>query len=167
LPFTTKSSLKLLHIRQSSLDLRYVKSLALRTPETGAETSNEQNGTDQLSAAGTMSENANHGAHPRPTDLSRLLRSEFLSFAEWVFGAQGIRSLDVIIHGDFSHGNYKGQNNLMLLRNGDGETGFNLLAASDRRWRDVLHRHRDVLEACPADSLLDLPKLSESQFWPY
>ena len=166
LPFTTKSSLKFLHIRQSSSDLQYFKSLALRTPEAGTETSNEQDGTDQSSAAGTMSKTTNPGAHPRPPDMSRLLRGEFLDFAEWAFGPQGIRSLDIVIHGDFSHGGHMGLNNLMLLRNGDGENGFNLLAKSDRRWQDVVHRYRDVLEACPKDSLLNLPKLSESEFWP-
>ncbi|KAF5635326.1 AAA family ATPase [Fusarium tjaetaba] len=121
-PFTSKTSLKVLHIRQSAPNIEQGASWAinedpaLATSITRSDTSSESGEslswtdsgpTTPTGAAGdvTFGPNAvevtayNHGGSLWP-----LLQHDFRQFLEWAFGPQGIASLDIVAFGDFAHG---------------------------------------------------------------
>ncbi|KAF5537201.1 hypothetical protein FNAPI_11487 [Fusarium napiforme] len=127
LPFTSKTSLKVLHIRQSASDLEQCASWAinedpaLATSATRSDTSSasgeslswtDSGPTTPTGAAGdvTFGPNAvevtadNHGGSLWP-----LLQHDFRQFLEWAFGPQGIASLDIVAFGDFAHGDRETQ----------------------------------------------------------
>ncbi|KAK4062576.1 hypothetical protein Purlil1_14210 [Purpureocillium lilacinum] len=111
LPFRYKNTLKVLHIRQSTSDLRSYPSWALVPSRSGSRA-----GSSFLSGSG------------------RVLRTHFRQFAEWVFGPEGITSMWVVVFGDFSYGGRKPQDNLVLCRDTAGGTGFRLLQVEDKEW---------------------------------
>ncbi|KAM5357024.1 hypothetical protein ACJZ2D_016690 [Fusarium nematophilum] len=171
LPFTSKASLKVLHIRQSGLDLKQYASWAINnhpasaTSGTRSDTSSESGESLPWTDSGlttptsatkdvTFGPNAvevaagKNGGWRGPT-----LRHEFRQFAEWVFGPQGIASLDIVAFGDFAHGGRVTRNNLLLCRDADGTSNFRLLDEYGREWKEVRDKYRTAMEACPVEPL--------------
>lgn len=85
----------------------------------------------------------------------RKLRDELRLFAEWVFGPQGIASLQVVVFGDFAHGGRKSSHNLLLRRSTQGRSTFRVYGGSDPELKRVQAEYREVLEACPVEPLFE------------
>ncbi|KAF5688000.1 f-box-like domain-containing protein [Fusarium denticulatum] len=171
LPFTSKASLEVLHIRQSALDLEQCQSwainedAALATLSTGSDTSSESGEPFPWTDSGpttptgaredvTFGPNAvevaadnNGGCHWPP------LQHEFHQFVEWAFGPQGIASLDIVAFGDFAHDHRETTYNLLLSRNNDAMSNFRVLDRYGRDWAEVRDKYRDAMEACPVEPL--------------
>jgi len=78
-------------------------------------------------------------------------------FAEWAFGPDGIRELEVLAYGDFS--NKDRHPNLLLCRSqgepgGDAETTYRAVTKKDVRAREMIQDNFDFLEACPNERLM-------------
>ncbi|KAK4033386.1 hypothetical protein C8A01DRAFT_40172 [Parachaetomium inaequale] len=84
---------------------------------------------------------------------------------DWVFGPEGIASLEVVAVGDFAHGrNGTYLHNIFVCRRGDSscwESGCRAYEVFDARdtehkheWAALVHPHRSFLEACPGGSFL-------------
>ncbi|POR37579.1 Uncharacterized protein TPAR_02215 [Tolypocladium paradoxum] len=136
LPFGSKSSsLRLVHIRQSGLDL-----------------------THDHAESYAMDPVARQSRY-RVYDLGQLTES-FYSFATWLFGPQGIPSVEALAFGDFAYGfPYNGMwpgHNFVLLRGSwpPIPPHFRFLELKNEDARNFANRHRRVLEACPTEQLI-------------
>lgn len=144
LPFTEKSSLKILHIRQSRSDFLHgvPPSWALKNHASEADLNK-----------GTVSGTNSLAIETDWTDEEavdrRLLRPAFAQFAEWIFGPKGIHSIQLVVFGDYAHG-VKHPGNFILCRNMDDgiATHFRIIG-KDHPEADVLNQYRDALEPCP------------------
>lgn len=101
------------------------------------------------------------GLSPRDDKLPWLGKS-FGDFAQWVFGPTGILSLRLLAFGDFSYRGRFVKHNLLLCRRerptqaATHETQnlyFRSVTVDDQELWELVEKHFDVLEACPADSL--------------
>lgn len=84
-----------------------------------------------------------------------LLHQSFRDFAAWVFGQEGIKSLEYIISGDLSHGNRYCKNNFLICRS-VGEGGRYRVVSQGiggPEWWDVKSRFGSALEACPVENI--------------
>lgn len=143
LPFCRgSSSLKLVHIRQSGLDLRHyhVGSYAMDPGVIGLHTRYQVHDIRQLGV-------------------------QFFNFAMWLFGPQGVPSVEALAFGDFMNGvTYSGlslDHNFVILRNSTFTLPpFRLLDLMTEDGMDFVDRHRQILEACPTEQVLRpyLPK---------
>lgn len=85
------------------------------------------------------------------------LRPEFRQFLEWVFGPNGVPTVQFIAYGDFSYGGRRGRRggrNLILRRGSDGTAAIQVRLSLESLWDDVPHQYRNLLEACPLEPLL-------------
>ncbi|KAH6845437.1 hypothetical protein B0I37DRAFT_380127 [Chaetomium sp. MPI-CAGE-AT-0009] len=154
LPFTSKTSLKVLHIRQP-VPISYTghASWALHDDHVGRhmgiEIRSPPGEIDDV-ISGRCAETAAAGVF-RPG-----LRLHFRQFAEWVFGPQGVGSLQFLVQGDYSYGGRKLDNRLILCRDAAAgrKSNFRILA---RRETDVAHldKYRAALRACPSHAFYD------------
>lgn len=85
--------------------------------------------------------------------LEPRLQPEFRQFLEWVFGPQGIASLDIVAFGDFAHGGRDHSNNLLLCRSTNAMGNFRFLNRYEQDWAEVRYTYRDAMEACPVEPL--------------
>lgn len=102
----------------------------------------------------------------------RLYRVEgpFKKLAQWVFGPNGIRSLRLLAYGDFSEDGRFQSSTLLLCRRDplreDGSLGTDdaskqfsfrkVRQGEDTELWELYEREKQVLQACPRDSLLRL-----------
>lgn len=174
LPFASKASLKVLHVRQAStkykwsVALRDINDAASDVPSSSTSSGGHQNPASQPD--GVDPERDADTADASQADsydafLRARLRPKFTKFAEWAFGPQGIGSLRVIAFGDFGRGGRPGRTDseqidqLILSRNthaaGEGKHGnFRILSHDDAEARVFLDEYRDALEALPMEPLL-------------
>jgi hypothetical protein len=89
------------------------------------------------------------GAGMEQVELLANVQTEFRMFAEWVFGPQGVSSLQFLAFGDF----VCGKHNLILRRSGDEEVNFRVLEPRSMEESRVVDEYQDVLEACPITTL--------------
>jgi hypothetical protein len=84
------------------------------------------------------------------------LQQSFRDFASWVFGPNGIQSLQYIVTGDLSHGNRYAANNALICRAVGGETRYRVISQErgGPEWRDVKSRLGSALAACPAENIV-------------
>ncbi|KAJ6436651.1 Endonuclease/exonuclease/phosphatase [Purpureocillium lavendulum] len=123
----SKATLKILHIRQSAYDLRRYASWALKPSE--------------------------HSSAGYPNS-EFVFRDKFRDFLKWVFGPDGIRSLHMIVFGDFAYGGRIAQKNVLLCRDFGGNKGFRIIDAVDAEWIEVRDEYRSTIEACPTEPIL-------------
>jgi hypothetical protein len=107
------------------------------------------------------------GLIPRD-DACPQLGKAFGDFAQWVFGPKGILSLRLLAFGDFSYNGRFAAHNLLLCRMEQQPADiaipesqrlyFRAVKADDRNVHELLSKHSDVLEACPIDSLFNIPR---------
>jgi hypothetical protein len=92
------------------------------------------------------------------------LTQPLYDLAQWAFGPKGLLFLQVIAFGDFSYEGRYAQSNVFLCRNigphqvhGQDMAGqtFRHLSDDDQSLRDLLDKYSEILEACPADPLLE------------
>ena len=161
MPFVSKTSLKMLHIRQSGSDLEHYGSWAIKqasdtTIKSLSDCGNFSSATDSV-ATNSINEMEET---PLASDLSgtvnkHRLRDEFRRFAEWVFGPQGIASLHIIAFGDFAHGGRATHNNLLLCRDSHESGSFRLLRENESKWAEIREEYRNMMEACPVEPLYE------------
>jgi len=87
-------------------------------------------------------------------------------FAQWAFGHDGIKSLQVLAFGDFSYNGRYSKGNMLLCRQANsvrmqrgGLPGKNYrhITKGDRSLRGLLHKYSHALQACPTEGLLEDP----------
>ncbi|KAG8405735.1 hypothetical protein J3458_021673 [Metarhizium acridum] len=160
LPFKSKTSLKVLHIRQSGSDLKHYASWAVegqdRTSRQGSVASHDSMESlpwtdSSVTSLPTEMEDATvrHEAW-----LRHRMRNEFCRFAEWVFGPYGISSLRIMAFGDFAYGGRSITNNFLFGRNTEGNSHFRLLSEYEPEWKNIRDEYRHALGACPVEALL-------------
>ncbi len=96
---------------------------------------------------------------------------DLLEFASWVFGNEGIPSLQVLAYGDFSFGGRFENHSFIFCRgewelegepkeNGEGgdirfrTLPFRLLRDGDAEMKELVSENRDFLTTCPTDTIL-------------
>lgn len=150
-PFTFKSTLKIFHLRQTGADLnRGEECRALDLPrvdEPGCE-------PQELHRVTTL--------YPLEYDtLEDALQDSFRALLNWVFGPDGIASLELVAFGDFGQGrNNLYLHNLFVCRTkGDADNGglpYRVFDARDREheheWAAIVRPHWSFLGACPVGS---------------
>lgn len=173
-PFVPKTSLRLLHIRQTNFDIRSTASLAFKGRHTASETDSETGGLEagesqdpeSLSPwpdSDSQSEfgEGSHANDGRVVDwytagILGKLRKEFVQFAKWIFSPQGVASLQIVAFGDFAHGRFY-QESIMLCRDPDSPMNFRGFDVHSTECKRILDEHRDVLGSCPVQPLLGEP----------
>ncbi|KAL2817947.1 hypothetical protein BDW59DRAFT_129607 [Aspergillus cavernicola] len=144
-PLTSKTRLKILHIRESGSDLKHLRSRWIERPKNGIHDSE-------------LSNDENNAEFSRINGCPEITRA-FHKFAQWAFGARGFPSLQVLAYGDFSYnGRYKKSNALFCRDVGlptPSERNYRRLTKADKPLWDMLHQHTDILQACPTDLLLE------------
>ncbi|EMT62707.1 hypothetical protein FOC4_g10006340 [Fusarium odoratissimum] len=170
LPFVSKRSLKVLHIRHTGMSsgpsASWVFNHALELKITEGE--NEGVPIDDKTKAGS-SLNGDAEEHVR-LSLEEFatavrerrewktppLQQSFREFANWAFGSNGIKSLEYIVSGDLSHGNRYSANNALICRVVGGERRYRVISQErgGPEWRDVKSRYGSALEACPVENIV-------------
>jgi hypothetical protein len=140
LPFTSKTSLKVLHMRVPVKDLN----------RDGWWTLHPIQATSDMRSEAPLNDVVFRGSEVL---RGRMLEDEFCRFADWVFGPQGVTSLHVLACGDFSYGT-SNTSNLILCRNTEGSGNFQLLWDDSPIWSEVFDEYRNELESCPLTQLL-------------
>lgn len=105
-----------------------------------------------------------------PEERLYRLGGPFKNLAQWVFGPNGIRSLRLLAYGDFSEdGRFQPSTLLLCRRDPPRDDGFlgiddaskqfsfrEVRQGEDTELWELYEREKQVLEACPRDSLLRL-----------
>ncbi|KID73422.1 ATPase family AAA domain-containing protein 3C [Metarhizium brunneum] len=160
LPFKSKTSLKVLHIRQSGSDLKHYASWAVegqdRTSRQGSVAShNSMESVPWTDSSVTSLPTEMEDATVRHEAwLRHRMRNEFCRFAEWVFGPYGISSLQIMAFGDFAYGGRSITNNFHFGRNTEGNSHFRLLSEYEPEWKNIRDEYLNALGACPVEPLL-------------
>ncbi|KAK3897443.1 AAA family ATPase, partial [Staphylotrichum tortipilum] len=163
LPFTSKTSLKVLHIRQSrsmldAFDVPWAlfpsrsrrSRLRLASPQSGS-----GNPIEWASEEADGLDSANSTADPKDADdpspeksEEPKLRPEFRQFAEWVFGPHGIRSLQLLVCGNYANNNWPYR---VVLERSTGGEGNGLFRDPILRLQrsEAVEAYRDLLGVCP------------------
>ncbi|KAI5456731.1 hypothetical protein BGZ63DRAFT_428841 [Mariannaea sp. PMI_226] len=160
-PFADKTCLQLLHIRQSGECIGRFGSWAFDTNLADIDTDDYANLPPGKHA--TQSDGSIRWVTLPSLDdfvVERITTEVFNDFASWVFGPNGIKSLQLLVYGDFScHGRYLDDMFMLQRRRAgrDGQTPFEWYDGKTERIPDIeelLDRHPGFLEACPTDTLL-------------
>ncbi|KAI8652008.1 hypothetical protein NCS56_01417400 [Fusarium sp. Ph1] len=155
LPFTSKTSLKAVHIRQTMSDISnfgswaFVEVLAPLISRANSDASFDSDLT-------TYTEDSDPGLDWDLdfTQREPELRNEFRHFAaEWALGPDGIPSLDIIAFGDFAYGGLTKGCNVLLGRSTGGTSNFRMLHAKAGEWKDALDKYHVAMGACPVEHL--------------
>jgi hypothetical protein len=92
---------------------------------------------------------------------AKILDVNVIEFADWVFGKDGIKSLEVLAIGDFSHHGRFRANNSLLCRckqdTRDQTAAFRPVVETDISLCSFIHRNMDFLTACPVEPIFEYP----------
>ncbi|KAF4969838.1 hypothetical protein FSARC_2996 [Fusarium sarcochroum] len=170
LPFVLKSSLKVLHIRHTGVNASpspswvFNKALDLKLTEaesSGKSVSHITMPSDERDAKNRKTiaidpEEITIAIKERKDWKTPPLQHHFRVFADWVFGPEGIRSLEYIAVGDLSRGNRYEKDNALVCRAVEGESRFRVISqrSGGLEWRDIKSRFGNALEACPVENLV-------------
>ncbi|KAJ4267130.1 hypothetical protein NW762_003229 [Fusarium torreyae] len=170
LPFVSKKSLKVLHLRHTGVNASshpsWVFNKALDLKLTEAESSgksinnirmrNDGSGRKSRRVIVVDPEEIAIAVKERKQWNTPPLQHHFRIFADWAFGPEGIKSLEYIAIGDLSRGNRYEQDNALVCRNVEGESRFRVIGQRDGgpEWRDVKSRFGSALGACPVENLI-------------
>lgn len=167
----TKTSLKIVHIRQSGKDVNIQnrKSFALKPERVGnwvsdttpeqpqssdeSSTSSDSDMADIMAETQKSSQTNNTGHNDSVVDdntwAGRRLRGNFRDFADWVFGPQGVASLQFVAFGDFSYGYEDDFNTFVLRRESKDTSKYRFVDDFDEDWEEIRNEYRNMLESCP------------------
>ncbi|KAK6713076.1 hypothetical protein SNK05_007530 [Fusarium graminearum] len=169
LPFVSKGSLKVLHIRQTGANVGTYSPCVFDNALDMRITQAEQNGE--------TIENYTNGGHvldsePKQNSISLRdtstairerrewktppLRQSSRDFADWVFGPDGVTSLEYIVAGDLSHGSRYYERNALICRSTGGGRRYRVISqkAGGKEWIDAKSRFGRALEACPVENIV-------------
>ncbi|PTD06571.1 hypothetical protein FCULG_00007181 [Fusarium culmorum] len=167
LPFVPKGSLKVLHIRSTGANVGtyppsvFDNALDLRITE------DEQNGEiiDQTVGDNDLEFQSNDkisitlrcisvAIRERREWKTPPLRQSSRDFADWVFGPDGIMSLEYIVAGDLSHGSRYSKCNALICRSAERGRRYRVISqkTGGEEWIDVKSRFGRALEACPVEN---------------
>ncbi|KAJ6780000.1 hypothetical protein PWT90_10460 [Aphanocladium album] len=167
-PFKERKSLKGIHIRQSFTEQAEFGSWALKDGSL-ATTSESDAGVNPNPPSATGPGNGDAASltpasDPETSSQDASLSSqgeethyegwttEFRQFATWVFGPDGIASVQFVVYGDYSHDQRWSARNLLLYRIAGQDEQFR---GSEYSWCDALDQYRAELSAAPPEPLLD------------
>jgi hypothetical protein len=178
LPFTSKTCLKVLHIRRSTSDFGRYMSWALDDSRAvdvseAADAASPLSGMSMFSSSPASSGAPSAAGEPDHVDAGRdaegvaasanrarvlhpSLRPVFRRFVEWAFGPQGVGSLRLVVFGNLAYGGRRPQDNLIICRNtaNGGSSNFQIIDWNSLEGnREVLGEYRDALRACPIEPL--------------
>ncbi|KAH7159137.1 hypothetical protein DER46DRAFT_637777 [Fusarium sp. MPI-SDFR-AT-0072] len=170
LPFGVKRSLKVLHVRHTGMNsgpsASWVFNHALELKITEGE--NEGVPIDYTTKAdNSINGDAEDHVHLSLEELATAvkerrewktppLQQSFRDFANWVFGPEGVRSLEYIVTGDLSRGKRYSDNNALICRAVGGEGRYRVISQErgGMEWRDVQSRFGSALEVCPVENIV-------------
>ncbi|KAK3897012.1 f-box-like domain-containing protein [Staphylotrichum tortipilum] len=174
LPFTSKTSLKVLHIRQSTTLLKAFEvpwalsmdplkryGLPLASPQSGSVNpiewaAGEADGLDSANNTTTDRTDADDPSSRKPNRKPKL-RPEFRQFAEWVFGPHGVRSLQLLVCGNYANDDWLRQVVLERSPGGEGNGLFRDPIVGSHRPKSV-EAYRDLFEVCRVVGDWDRPQ---------
>ncbi|OBS25943.1 hypothetical protein FPOA_06476 [Fusarium poae] len=157
LPFVSKHSLKVLHIRNTGANAGISHSCVFDKALESKITDAEQSGasvSDVIKDNGIQGE-INIGVGERREWKTAPLKKSFRVFADWVFGPEGIKSLEYIVAGDLSHGSRYSDSNALICRSTEGWR-YRVISqkTGGEEWVDVKSRFGKALEACPVENIV-------------
>ncbi|KAK4139265.1 uncharacterized protein C8A04DRAFT_16008, partial [Dichotomopilus funicola] len=151
MPFTLKSTRKIVHVRQTGQHHTPGKDYKSRALLSANKLVNQGIEVEKVTTT--------KGKVTVPySDLQNVLDPTFKKFLKLAFGPKGISSLQVVVFGDFSHYRYGlFTHNLFICRSnkeeGAGGETFQVFDARDRehaeRWEEYLDPQEDFFIACP------------------
>lgn len=106
------------------------------------------------SGTGASASESDDGGRKRE-DERRPFQPKFRHFANWVFGPNGIPSVQVVVYGDFANDNRGQRTNIVLCRSLDEAMAFRSLRFFERDCQEALRPYLEELKACPAGPLLE------------
>jgi hypothetical protein len=83
-------------------------------------------------------------------------RPEFHRFADWIFGPDGIASVQIVVYGDFAYSRHDHPSNVALRRYAGERMKFEIITPSTPEWNETLSGYYDALGACPTEPFIDL-----------
>ncbi|RGP81013.1 hypothetical protein FLONG3_802 [Fusarium longipes] len=168
LPFTSKNSLKCLHIRQTAVNAAtspswvFNKALEIRIIEAEQkgrpinDTTRSDNSLDFQSKQDIAEglEDILVAMKERREWKTPPLKRSFRHFVDWAFGPTGIASLEYIVAGDLSHRSRYSESNALICRSVGGGMRYRVIKQQNagEEWRDVKSRFGMALEACPVEN---------------
>lgn len=160
-PFALKSTLKILHFRQTGSHLKARGSRALEYPQ-------KTSGIGSSSRIRSTFRFDKYLAVVPPDELEKMVLPSFARHLDWIFGPRGISSLEVVAFGDFAHGrNGWALHNLFVCRQ-PGKR-YRVFDARDKinrhEWIDTAHKYKSFLESCPIGPLVDSPEDRTLKWW--
>ncbi|KAH7113569.1 hypothetical protein EDB81DRAFT_921447 [Dactylonectria macrodidyma] len=152
LPFTSKTCLKVIHIRAGYAE----RSLLWKMVEEPETQQAEKTPNGCAANLKTLLSNVTHHGFTWG-DIRRIrekfqLQEKFCNFIEWAFSPEGIPSLRTIAVGDFSIGCQFLESRFCIHRNED--TTFSVLEERDKRLVYVLENYWDFVQSCPTSCLM-------------
>ncbi|KAJ6437640.1 cerato-platanin [Purpureocillium lavendulum] len=164
-PFTKKNCLRMLHIRQSGSDIRCFGSWAFGRKSPPRLPLVEHPPTESRRDVLFLGDKEPGWVSTVPgqtglVPVETVLNGGFCHFADWVFGKDGISSLEMVVYGDFSCQGRLGQDCFMLRRGGTiGGQAYPYSfyfpeSQDDPDLEKLLSQNPGFLEACPTETLL-------------
>jgi hypothetical protein len=80
---------------------------------------------------------------------SKKIIDELFNFVKWVFGRDGIGSLQMLAFGDCSYDCSFKDNHILLCKDPSKERGFPPVSSSDSELQALVGRNMDFLGSCP------------------
>ncbi|KAF5970524.1 hypothetical protein FCOIX_10361 [Fusarium coicis] len=170
LPFVAKRSLKVLHIQHTGMNSGPSASWVFNHELELKISEGESEGVpidDTTRAGNSLNADAEGNVRLSLEELATAVRERrewgtpplqqsFRDFASWVFGPNGIQSLEYIVTGDLSHGNRYAANNALICGAVGGEKRFRVISQErgGPEWRDVKSRFGSALAACPVENIV-------------
>lgn len=145
-PFASKSSLKLIHIRQGYVLPWREQVWVWQKTDTKWESYWTTDAAPNDDIRQVM---FNHFCCAHETFQ---LREEFCCFVEWAFSETGISSLQTIAVGDHSPAFEQLDSQIFFQRNTAG--GFHIISRSSKKWRYIAEENATLLQSCPKLRLL-------------
>ncbi|KAF4340759.1 hypothetical protein FBEOM_5320 [Fusarium beomiforme] len=152
LPFVSKRSLKVLHIRHTEansdlnpsgifnqdLNLRNAEAESNSVPLNDTKNEHESLDTEDEGNPSLKIQESTTAVNERTEWKQRLLQQSFRNFVDWAFSPEGIRSLEYIAAGDFSHRNRYSEHDVLICR-ATTETNYLVIGqeSDGPEWRDI------------------------------
>ncbi|KAK0665428.1 hypothetical protein QBC41DRAFT_379707 [Cercophora samala] len=151
-PFTLKSTLKMVHFRQTGSQIKARGSRALEYPQTDP-------GARSRFKVQSRFRHDHYLVAVAPEELEKMLLPSFAALLDWIFGPTGISSLEVVAFGDYAHGRNGWALHNMFVSRGQPGKRYRVFDARDKtnrhEWIDTAHKYKSFLESCPVGPMVE------------